>query len=456
MSSRPRIALFSPVNPKQSGISDYTEKLIPYLSPHFNIHLYLDGYNPSNDSLSEHVTVHHRRDYEWQRRLTPYRLNIYQIGNNSQHQYIYPVMFRYPGLVFLHEINIHRARAFELLNNRQVNAYRNEMEYCHGDMGSQVANLVYRGFQSELIYDWYPMLKLVCDAAGHIAVHNDYSRTAVEEFMDARDVSVVPAPLIDTQWPQRDAARETLNINSETLIIAAFGFVAPGKGLESAIKSFLRLSEIRPDAQFLMVGKCLDPEYQNALMSQVPESHQARVIITGFVSDDTFLSYLMAADICVNLRYPSQGEASSSLLRIMGAGKPVLIPWYRQFKEIPRDACIHIPLAPNEDDAVVEALMMLSENSTRATQIGEKAREYVRVNNGITQWGNACINLIRSMVDSGFSRKSLSQRCSLPHIRCMPVTEQLAGIFASWGQAADNDLVLETLQKTIKELHLDD
>ena len=53
-----RIAYCSPINPVPSGISDYSEDLLPYLAQYADITLYHDsGVTPSNPQLATHLTV---------------------------------------------------------------------------------------------------------------------------------------------------------------------------------------------------------------------------------------------------------------------------------------------------------------------------------------------------------------------------------------------------------------
>ena len=47
-----KLAYFSPLNPQASGISDYSEDLLPYLAAHAEIDLFVDGFRPSNPNIA--------------------------------------------------------------------------------------------------------------------------------------------------------------------------------------------------------------------------------------------------------------------------------------------------------------------------------------------------------------------------------------------------------------------
>ena len=50
-------------------------------------------------------------DFLWRRHRAPYDLTVYQLGNSSHHDYQWPYLFRFPGLVVLHDAHLHHARA---------------------------------------------------------------------------------------------------------------------------------------------------------------------------------------------------------------------------------------------------------------------------------------------------------------------------------------------------------
>ena len=57
-SQRRRIAYCSPVNPVGSGISDYSEELLPYLAQYVDITLVVDDQvRPSNQELGRHFAI---------------------------------------------------------------------------------------------------------------------------------------------------------------------------------------------------------------------------------------------------------------------------------------------------------------------------------------------------------------------------------------------------------------
>ena len=48
-----KLAYFSPLNPQRSGISDYSEELLPHLARGAKIDLFVDGFRPTSVEVRE-------------------------------------------------------------------------------------------------------------------------------------------------------------------------------------------------------------------------------------------------------------------------------------------------------------------------------------------------------------------------------------------------------------------
>src|SRR5437763_14831349 len=78
------------------------------------------------------------------------------------------------------------------------------------------------------------------------------------------------------------------------------------------------------------------------------------IIFTGYVDDDEFAAYFAAVDRLVNLRYPSAGETSGTLIRAFEAGKPVAVSDYAQFAELPDDCAVKIAFGDGEVEQLAD------------------------------------------------------------------------------------------------------
>ncbi len=87
-----------------------------------------------------------------------------------------------------------------------------------------------------------------------------------------------------------------------------------------------------------------------------------RVHVVGFLDRSALDAAMAAADLCVNLRYPTAGETSASLLRLLAAGRPTMVSDYAQFTDLPRDCVAHVPVGEGEVEAIAATAATLLAN----------------------------------------------------------------------------------------------
>src|SRR4029077_19015623 len=107
-----RVALFYPLPPSRSGIADYSQALLEPLGRLAKVEAFPDGgrqYNPRNFDLA-----------------------LYQIGNNPHHDFVYEAALRNPGVVVMHEANLHHLIAELTIQRGDWDAYLREAEYNGG------------------------------------------------------------------------------------------------------------------------------------------------------------------------------------------------------------------------------------------------------------------------------------------------------------------------------------
>src|SRR5947207_1940050 len=129
-----RIAYASPLTPAPSGISDYSEELLPYLAQYVDITLYVDaGRKPSNPDLTRHLALRPIGKLERDQRRRPYDAILYHMGNSPVHAAIWQAMQRTPGVVVLHEFVLHHFMLnYAATVRRNVAAYRAEAARRYG------------------------------------------------------------------------------------------------------------------------------------------------------------------------------------------------------------------------------------------------------------------------------------------------------------------------------------
>ncbi len=304
-----RLAWFSPLPPARSGIAAYSAELLPLIDDEFVV---------------DRVPESRAHDFIWQHRRTPYDLIVYQLGNAPFHDYMWPYLVSYPGLVVLHDVCLHHARARQLLGQRRFDDYRGEFWFDHPEAARGVVELAVEGLGGPINYFW-PMLRVVMETSRMVAVHNpriaaalraEYAVTAIE----AVRMGVAPVP---ADGATRAAARRALALADGAMVFTVFGKVTAEKRIPSILRAFAALSRSMPETVLLLVGDA--SEYPTLDAEVARDGIAGRVRVTGYVDDDAIGAHLAAADVCLCLRWPTAQETSASWLRCLAAGRATVI-----------------------------------------------------------------------------------------------------------------------------------
>lgn len=375
-----RLAFFSPLRPLPSGISDYSEEILPPLAQHAEITLFVDGFEPATPAIRERFAWHDVRDFAAQ----PFDLCLYHMGNHPCHAGIYRVLERHPGVVVLHDYVLHHFLRYLLDVEGDEEAY---LAGFPAGEGPALLRRLRAGVWSELDHFAYPGIRHIVGASRAVIVHTEAARRFVAQQVPGARVHVVPHHIGPDASPfqglPRAEVKRRLGLDPAALVVGTFGFVSPSKRLPAALAGFRAFLQENPAATYLIVGAD-DPGFSSAQLVR-EMGLEGHVRIVGRVPWAEFYGLMDAADVCIQLRYPSAGEMSGSILRVMSKGKPVLLTNYAQFGEFPDDCCLKVDLGPAEVPMIAAYLRLLAGDPALRRRIGENARRHVRVHNALEQ-----------------------------------------------------------------------
>ena len=366
-----KLAYFSPLNPRRSGISDYSEALLPHLGKHAEIDIFVEDYRPENQEIAHLFPV--RPWQEFERRH--YDAVLYQMGNNPYHVYIRDLALRIPGVMVLHEFNLHYLAADATVLRNDWDNYLAELERDGGSDALAHARRAQTG-EVTLEFERYAMNRTLLEAAQGVIVHSHYVEGLVRADGHALPVEVIPHG-VGPATADRAAGRRRLQIEREPLF-GAFGFLKHYKRIQSVIQAFTRLARDRPEARLILVGE-EHPHYPlRPLIRDLGQEERIRIL--GHVPLNEFTECMAACDVCLSLRYPTAGETSGSLLREMALARPVIVSDIGAFSEMPSDTCIKIPagLDAAEPEWLFEYMTTLLNRPDLARALGRSAAAYVQ------------------------------------------------------------------------------
>jgi len=323
-----RIAWFSPLPPHRSGIAAYSAEILGRLGRHA-IDAFVDdgagtdGVAPTLAMAGVRVCGAH--DFPWRQAASPYDAIVYQVGNDACHDYMWPYLSRYPGLVVLHDAQVHQARASGLIRRRREDDYRAEFRFSHPDADPGLAELVVAGLGGTLYYHW-PMIRVPIEAARLVAVHSGWLARELADQFPGRPIHHVHQGVPDPTRAARTTPAEVRRrhgIPEHAVVFGSFGRVTPEKQLSRVLLALAEVAQSVPDVRLLVVGDT--PAWFDVAAEARALGLEGRVAVTGYVEEADLADYLAAVDVCLNLRWPTGRETSGAWLRCLAAGKPTVI-----------------------------------------------------------------------------------------------------------------------------------
>jgi len=319
-----RLAWFSPLPPSTSGIAAYSAELLPFLTGRGHV---LDTFTDSN-----------AQDFVWKARRQPYDLVVYQLGNAACHDYMWAYLFHYPGLVVLHDAQLHQARALALTRRWLPRRDDYLAEFCANHPGAPraIGEVVAAGFGQSLFTHW-PHIRLVVESARLTVVHNrrllaDLRDRYPSARFDAIEMGVAD-PLLPADSTLPRDVRAALGMPGDAVVLAAFGGMTPEKRIPSLLRVLSTTAPRLPQLRLMLVGQ--PAGHYDVRKDAARWGVSDRIHITGYVPDQQLPAYLRAADICACLRWPTNRETSASWLRCLAAGRVTLVSDLSDLTDVP-------------------------------------------------------------------------------------------------------------------------
>ena len=350
------VAYFSPMPPEQTGIADYSALLVPELRRRVD------------------VTVVRRGARKPPRGAD---IALYHVGNNPDaHAWIVDALRRVPGVVVLHDFVLHHLVAGMTVGRGDGHGYLDAMEREGGVVGRLLAHGV---LDKRIPPLWesrpeeYHLAGEVLDLATGLIVHSRYVEERARAAGYEGPVWRIPHPA--WQPPaERLSGSEPL---SGTPLIGSFGNVNASKRIPQLLEAFARLRRDRPDARLLLVG-AVSPGFDLDRRLQRLGLSDEGIVREAYVEEDRLWALMAACDVCVNLRSPTMGETSGSVIRQLSLGRPVVVSDVGWFAELPDDVALKVPVDATETETLYAALELLARDEGARASMAAAGLELVR------------------------------------------------------------------------------
>ena len=348
-----RVAYFSPMPPEKTGVADYSALLLPALEERLG------------------VTVVRRG-----RRRAPRGsdISLYHVGNNPDaHAWIVDALRKQPGVVVLHDFVLHHLVGGMTIGRRDGHGYLDAMEREHGVVGRLLAHGV---LDKRIPPLWesrpedFPLARFVLDHASGVIVHSrtvhDLARAAGYEGR----IWIVPHPA----WPVPEIGSERA---ANGPVIGCFGVVNASKRIPELLRAFAGVRERHPDATLLLVGPN-SPGFDLDRRLQRLGLAGEGVVREGWADEPRLWALMAGADVFVNLRHPTMGETSGSVIRSLSLGKPLVVSDVGWFCELPDAVALKVPVDDCEVEMLAAALELLLTRADVREEMGRAGAELAR------------------------------------------------------------------------------
>ncbi|HEX3527576.1 MAG TPA: glycosyltransferase family 4 protein [Thermoanaerobaculia bacterium] len=395
-----RIDYVSPLPPVRSGISDYSVDLLPHLATRADVRLiHLPGQPVAPEvaarwPLVEAVETGHDAQGP--------RIPLYQMGNNRYHDGVVDLALRLPGVLTLHDVVLHHLLLDVTLGRGLFAPYVERLTRDHGWVGHAAAVIKRWGAYGDAAVFALPAHRTLLRRQRGVLVHSRWAAELIAEEdpairVRAIDMGIPLPPPADPEAGRR--LRRRFGLPEGAPVLGSFGFQTPIKRTAAVVRALAAPGLER--VHLLVVGEV------SPAVDLVGEARRAgvadRVHLTDFLPYEDFEASIAAVDLCLNLRYPTAGETSASLLRVMALGRPAVVSDYAQFTDLPETVALRVPLGEEGTDdepaALAACLRELLAHPERLRAMGAAAREHVRTRHDPERSADAVIAAVREWQD---------------------------------------------------------
>ncbi|MGM7763797.1 glycosyltransferase [Yersinia enterocolitica] len=372
---RLKLAYVSPLPPERTGIAKYSNDLIPGLAKFYEIDVVCEQAVIASNFQSSRINIINSESFL--ENSDDYDHVLYHVGNSPYHEYMYKLIALVPGVICLHDFYMSNYLRYVESRNGMLGEWEKELFISHGYPAiierAEVEDDEY------IMYKYPSNFSLLASAKGIIS-HSFYSQDLARQWYNnkiTQNWHVIPLLRKEPIKKDKRDVRKILNLEETDFIICSFGMLDSSKLNDVIIKAFNESGFKSLDrVKIIFVGES-NGSYKEKIDQLISDLQlNNKIIVTGWVDDDTYCNYLMAADIGIQLRSRSRGETSAALLDCLNYGLPTIYNANGSMAEI--DSNIACRLNDDFDiDEITSALNKLYEDKTLRSSLSILTKKYI-------------------------------------------------------------------------------
>ena len=377
---------FSPLPPDRTDIGHFTSRILSELSQRANLIVWTNTEDPS-EALRQFADLRLMPKGG----VAPAELNaadavFYNLGNHGPfHAAILEQSWRVPGIVILHEADLHGLLAYTWVKRlNRGERYIEEMAQIHGEAGRKAAVARLAGEDASSILASLPLLSSALKNCLGVVCHSEMARCSATSMG-------VPALRTELPFATSSAPRQT--VRSGPLRIVQFGYLNPYRRTLEILELLAKWPH-RQAVRFDIYGQLWD---EALVQKRIQDLDLAGLVtIHGFAEESDLNNALAAADLALNLRYPTIGEASGSQMRIWSVSVPSVVPAIGWFAELPDDGVVKISIAHETEELITIFEVMLRDRYC-FDDIGHRGRQILEKRHSPASYADTLMHAVNDL-----------------------------------------------------------
>jgi glycosyltransferase involved in cell wall biosynthesis len=366
-SPRSRLAVFTPWPPEPSGAAAYSRQLVERLADHADVDVIVAGDVRSEGydrSLEPRIRIWGAEDFDWVNELRDFDHFLYVLGNSPLHAHAMEALLERPGVVVAHDVRFValyrslepgwtenpvwiREKLYEMYGGRVP---ASDLRRAPGDLGVQEQFGMY-------------MSQEVQAHAEQLLVHSRYAADVLR--MDRLPgAPAADAKVVGRGIPEAAVRRNGGGPDAEATIVShAAGEDA--EAIDLLVHAFARIAEESTNARLVLIGRLESKAEARFAETASNLGVTDAVQIAGQLSGHEYWRTLASADVAVELRTTSDGEASASVCDCIAARVPTVVSSVGWLAELPDPAVLRVPRDCAPGVLAEEILRVLDEPELR-------------------------------------------------------------------------------------------
>jgi len=398
-----KIAWLTPLV-RTSGISRYSLAVVRSLTalPEIEVDVWHPGTGDDFECPWARARVIGR---DGQPGLAAYDAVFYNLGNHYlSHAEIYECYLRHPGMVVLHD-KVMQGFFFGYSNEvlKDPLHYVRLMRYVYGPDAQRFAVDGLLQGQSAAFWETagasYPLFEPCLFNATGVVTHSAETLA----LASARYPGLLPSLRLALPHFVYDMAyaghplltREELDLPADKVVLVAAGRFGTQKRLDVTMHAIAGNPDLSART-FLVIAGGGQEDYAahlHGLARELGIAESVRFVIDP--DDRTIHSLINAADIAVNLRYPSTESGSASLVEQLHFGCPTIVTRVGVYDEFPDDLLAKVDMA-DEATSLTMALRSLVLDAGRRERMGAAAARYAEENFSPDRYAESIVRFVET------------------------------------------------------------